>query len=154
MDPILQFTTIIRNLGYAGYLTIDAIVFFKLLGIIDKKKYPNLGKYASRFWLLGLIAGLINSLRIIYSLNSYENDQNTQDEKVKVKETETETETKADTVAINQKLYQAKRKLIWDLLDTFIALNSLDILHFTEGDVGLAGVITSLLGLQDLWKAT
>ena len=83
MDPILQFTTIIRNLGYAGYLTIDAIVFFKLLGIIDKKKYPNLGKYASRFWLLGLIAGLINSLRIIYSLNSYENDQNTQDEKVK-----------------------------------------------------------------------
>ena len=75
MDPILQFTTIIRNLGYAGYLTIDAIVFFKLLGIIDKKKYPNLGKYASRFWLLGLIAGLINSLRIIYSLNSYENDQ-------------------------------------------------------------------------------
>ena len=84
-------------------------------------------------------------------MNSYENDQkNTQDEKVK----ETETETKADTVAINQKLYQAKRKLIWDLLDTFIALNSLDILHFTEGDVGLAGVITSLLGLQDLWKAT
>ena len=155
MDPILQFTTIVRNLGYAGYLTIDAIVFFKLLGIIDKKKYPNLGKYASRFWLLGLIAGLINSLRIIYSLNSYENDQkNTQDEKVKETETETETETKADTVAINQKLYQAKRKLIWDLLDTFIALNSLDILHFTEGDVGLAGVITSLLGLQDLWKAT
>ena len=37
MDPILQFTTIIRNLGYAGYLTIDAIVFFKLLGIIDKR---------------------------------------------------------------------------------------------------------------------
>ncbi|CAX41330.1 peroxisomal membrane protein, putative [Candida dubliniensis CD36] len=148
MDPILQFTTIIRNLGYAGYLTIDAIVFFKLLGIIDKKKYPNLGKYASRFWLIGLISGLINSLRIIYSLNSYENNIEKQGEEINEKEKQ------VDINAINQKLYQAKRKLIWDSLDTFIALNSLDILHFTEGDVGLAGVITSLLGLQDLWKAT
>ena len=56
--------------------------------------------------------------------------KNTQDEKVKETETETETETKADTVAINQKLYQAKRKLIWDLLDTFIALNSFRYLAF------------------------
>ena len=37
--------------------------------------------------------------------------KNTQDEKVKETETETETETKADTVAINQKLYQAKKKI-------------------------------------------
>jgi len=51
-------------------------------------------------------------------------------------------------------LYSAKRKLIWDLLDMFIALNLLGYLHFTEGDIGLAGTITSILGLTDLWRAT
>ncbi|RCK57374.1 Peroxisomal membrane protein PMP27 [Candida viswanathii] len=141
LDPVLQITTIIRNLAYAGYLTIDGVIFFKLLGLIDAKKFPNLATYASRFWLIGLIAGLINSLRIIYSLKDYEHQEGD-------KEKET------DAKAIHTKLYAAKRKLVWDLLDTFIALNSLDILHFTEGDVGFAGTITSLLGLEDLWKAT
>ncbi|KAI5956972.1 PEX11 [Candida jiufengensis] len=140
MDPILQITTIVRNLGYAGYLTVDALVFAKLLGLVSSKKWPNLSTYASRFWLIGLVAGLINSLRIIYSLSNYE--QSTTDEKSTV-----------DIKAINNKLYAAKRKLIWDLLDTFIALNSLNYLHFTEGDVGLAGVITSIMGLEDYWKA-
>ena len=37
MDPFLQLTTIIRNLAYAGYLTIDGVIFFKLLGIINAK---------------------------------------------------------------------------------------------------------------------
>ncbi|EMG50143.1 PEX11 Peroxisomal membrane protein PMP27 [Candida maltosa Xu316] len=141
LDPILQATTIIRNLAYAGYLSIDGVIFFKLLGIIDSKKYPNLPKYASRFWLVGLIAGLINSLRIIVSLRNYEKQEG-------------DNEKETDVVAIKEKLYQAKRKLVWDLLDTFIALNSLNILHFTEGDIGFAGVITSLMGLVDLWKAT
>ncbi|KAK6458131.1 peroxisomal biogenesis factor 11 [Scheffersomyces xylosifermentans] len=137
LDPVLQSTTVIRNLGYAGYLTLDSVTWFKMLGIIDKTKFPTISKWASRFWLLGLIAGIVNSLHIIRSLTT----KTTVDEKV-------------DQAAIDKKLYSAKRKLIWDLLDSFIALNSLDILHFTEGDVGLAGIITSIMGLKDLWVAT
>ncbi|CAI5760538.1 unnamed protein product [Candida verbasci] len=140
MDPILQITTVVRNLGYAGYLTLDGIIFFKMLGVIDSKKWPNLATYASRFWLIGLVAGIINSLRIIYSLNNYESSVKDEKEQVDYKQ-------------IQNKLYSAKRKLIWDALDAFIALNTLDILHFTEGDIGLAGVLTSLMGLEDMWKA-
>ncbi|CAK9440067.1 uncharacterized protein LODBEIA_P41670 [Lodderomyces beijingensis] len=140
MDPVLQATTVIRNLGYAGYLTIDAFLFGKMLGIVDKSRFPEAAKYASRFWLLGLVAGVVNSLRIIYTLSSYE--QNPEDEK-----------SATDLATIKQKLYSAKRKLVWDLLDSFIALNSLDYLHFTEGDVGLAGVLTSIMGLEDYWSA-
>lgn len=139
MDPILQKTTVIRNLGYVGYLTIDGFIFLKMLGLVDKKRFPTGSTWASRFWLIGLIAGVINSLRTISINNS--KLSNTDDEKVDAKE-------------INQKIFKAKRKLIWDLLDSFIALNSLNYLHFTEGDVGLAGTITSIMGLKDLWKAT
>ncbi|CAH6718984.1 peroxisomal membrane protein PMP27 [[Candida] jaroonii] len=138
MDPILQKTTVVRNLGYAGYLTIDAFIFLKMLGLVNKSKFSNASTWASRFWLLGLIAGVINSLRS-YKINITK--LNNKDEKVDVED-------------VKGKIFKAKRKLVWDLLDMFIALNSLNYLHFTEGDVGLAGSITSVMGLKDLWAAT
>lgn len=131
VDPVVRATTVVRNLGYAGYLSLDSIVWFKLLGLVDKKTYPTAGKWASRFWLLGLVAGLVNGVHVINKLSSQDPE-------------------KTDA----NKLYKAKRKLVWDSLDTFIALNSLDILNFTEGDVGLAGTVTSIMGLSDLWAAT
>ncbi|EGV64990.1 Peroxisomal membrane protein PMP27 [Yamadazyma tenuis] len=140
MDPVLQQTTVIRNLGYAGYLTIDGFIFVKMLGLVDSKRWSKASTWASRFWLLGLVAGVINSLRS-YQINTIKLKASDSDEKIDVKD-------------VKSKLFKAKRKLIWDLLDTFIALNSLDYLHFTEGDVGLAGTITSVMGLRDLWAAT
>lgn len=111
------------------------------MGLVDKKKFPTVGKWASRFWLLGLIAGVVNSLRTIQSLRAYKLQE--KDEKAE----------KVDA-SVDAKLFKAKRKLVWDFLDMFIALNSLDILHFTEGDVGLAGIVTSVMGLKDMWQAT
>lgn len=142
IDPVLKNTTVIRNLGYFGYLSLDSITWFKMMGLVDKKKYPTVSTWASRFWLLGLVAGVINSLRLLlinYSKLSSPSDLN--DEKV-------------DVDAVNAKIFLAKRKLVWDGLDMFIALNTLNYLHFTEGDVGLAGTITSIMGLRDLWSAT
>lgn len=138
MDNVLQSTTVIRNLAYAGYLTLDSITWFKMLGFIDKKKYASIPTWASRFWGLGLIAGLVNSVRS-YRINRA---------KLAV------ADEKTDIAAVNAKIYQAKRKLVWDLLDLFICLNTLNYLHFTEGDVGFAGTITSIMGLKDLWAAT
>lgn len=138
MDPVLLTTTVIRNLGYAGYLTIDGVIFFKMLGFVDKKRFPSFPKWSARCWLVGLIAGVINSIRL-YKIN-----------KAKL----AAADEKTDTNAIATKIYQAKRKLVWDFLDMFIALNSLDWLHFTEGDIGFAGTITSIMGLKDLWAST
>lgn len=140
MDPVLQLTTVIRNLGYVGYLSLDSVTWFKMLGFVDKKSYPTVSTWASRFWLLGLVAGIVNDVRT-YHIN---------DAKLK----NADGDEKADVSSIKEKIYKAKRKLVWDLLDLFIALNTLNYLHFTEGDVGLAGTITSILGLVDMWKAT
>lgn len=137
-DPVISWTTVVRNLGYAAYLSLDSITWFKMLGIVDSKRFKTLPTWCSRFWLIALIAGVINSLRT-YEINNEKLQSG--DEKV-------------DVDATKAKIYKAKRKLVWDFLDMFIALNSLNYLHFTEGDVGLAGTITSLMGLRDLWKAT
>jgi hypothetical protein len=137
-----RWANIIRNLALSGYLVLDSVSWFKMMGLINKTKFPTVGTNATRFWLLGLIAGVVNGLQNIYSYRQYKASVNkTGDEKV-------------DIDAVNAKLYSAKRKLIWDLLDMFIALNLLGYLHFTEGDIGLAGTITSILGLTDLWRAT
>ncbi|KAL7663279.1 Peroxisomal membrane protein PMP27 [[Candida] zeylanoides] len=144
IDPILSQTTVIRNLGYAGYLTLDSITWFKMLGFVDKKKYPSVPTWASRFWALGLIAGLVNSSRLYY-INAA---------KLNAPSAVSDAEKPVDVASVKAKLYQVKRKLVWDALDLFIALNSLNYLHFTEGDVGLAGTITSIMGLKDQWEST
>lgn len=138
MDCVLLSTTVIRNLGYAGYLTLDSITWFKMLGFVDNKKYLWVPKWASRCWCIGLLAGLANSIRT-YRINRAKLAAGDE---------------KTDTEAVAAKIYQAKRKLVWDLLDLFICLNTLDLLHFTEGDIGFAGIITSIMGLKDMWAAT
>lgn len=134
MDPVLQKTTVIRNLGYVGYLSLDSITWLKLMNVVSKKSFPTISTWTSRFWLIALIAGVVNTLRTLKI--SY----------AKLEEKESE--------EVNQKIFAAKRKLVWDFLDMFICLNSLNYLHFTEGDVGLAGTITSIMGLHDLWKSS
>lgn len=137
-DHVLRTTTVVRNVAYAGYLGLDLITWFKMLGFIDKKKYTTVSTWASRFWLLGLVAGVVNSTRT-YKINSAK--LAVADEKV-------------DVEALDKKIFLAKRKLVWDFLDMFICLNTLNYLHFTEGDVGFAGTITSIMGLRDLWAST
>lgn len=138
MDLVLLLTTVVRNLGYAGYLTLDTITFFKMLGLVDKKKYSSVPVWLARCWFVALTAGVVNSLRT-YRIS-----------KAKLGSVDE----KADTEALEGKIYLAKRKLVWDFLDMFVCLNTLNYLHFSEGDVGFAGTVTSLMGLKDLWAST
>lgn len=138
MDHVLLSTTVIRNLAYAGYLLLDLVTWFKMLGFVDKKRFPTVSTWATRFWFIGLAAGVVNSLRS-YKIDTAKLDV---------------ADEKTDREALHAKIYKAKRKLVWDFLDMFICLNSLNYLHFTEGDVGFAGTITSIMGLKDLWAAT
>ena len=138
MDPVLQYTTVWRNLFYAGFFAFDSIVWFKMLGVVSKTSFPTAGKRASQLWALGLVAGLLNGLRGL-QVNCAKLSA---------------AEEKDDVDQLKEKLYQTKRKLVWDALDFFIALNLIGKLHFTEGDVGLAGIITSIMGLKDLWATT
>ncbi|GEQ70322.1 hypothetical protein JCM33374_g3998 [Metschnikowia sp. JCM 33374] len=138
MDRVLSRSTVVRNLGYAGYLGLDTVTFFKMLGLVDKKKFPKVATWAARCWGVALAAGMVNSFRS-YHISAAKLGS---------------VEEKVDIEALEQKQFQAKRKLAWDALDMFVCLNSLGYLHFSEGDVGFAGTLTSLMGLRDLWAST
>ncbi|ODQ78061.1 hypothetical protein BABINDRAFT_66105 [Babjeviella inositovora NRRL Y-12698] len=142
MDPVLRYATVVRNVSYMGYLSADSLAWFKLLGVMDTKRLPQLSKVANWFWFGGLISGLVNELRKL-QIDTLKRTALVSEEKVE----------QAELVKVNSALFAAKRKTFATLTDLFIVLNNLGYLHNDEGAIGAAGTITSVMGLQDLWKA-
>lgn len=140
-DQIIRATVVLKNLAYVGYLSLDSVAWFKLLGLVGPKTLPKAPKWANWFWFIGLVAGLVNDFRKISITTSklQSLDSEKDDEKSKTLEVEK---------------YKAEKRLVWDACDFFIVLNNLGFLHYNEGAIGLAGTITSVFGVQDIWAAT
>ncbi|ODV97301.1 hypothetical protein PACTADRAFT_32773 [Pachysolen tannophilus NRRL Y-2460] len=147
MDSILRYTAVSKDIAYVFYLSLDSINWFKMLGIISHKKFPKNQKYTNWCWCIGLISGLLNDLRKIQISHEKKvallkcEDEKKDEKEVKI--------LLADAIKLG---HTAKRRLCWDLLDIFIVLNNLKFLNFDDGAIGGAGVITSILGLQDIWS--
>lgn len=150
VDPVVRLAAVLKNLAYVGYLSLDSLVWLKMLGAVASTKFPKAGKYASWFWFIGLLSGLTSDARKIFisssKLKSLASSAASGDEKAALKDTEELKKTQAQRAA-------ATKKLVWDSLDTFIVLNSLGFLHNPETQVGLAGSITAFLGLQEIWDS-
>lgn len=148
-DQWVRWLSIIKNVGYVGYLTLDQINLLRILKLIPAtpitaKKVP---RYTNWFWFVALIAGLITDVRKLYtsqrkieaSLSSKGNAP-------------TEKASSEKLTAYYNERFAAFRRLIWDSIDTFIVLNNLQFLRNDGSSVALAGVATSVFGLQDVWK--
>ncbi|SMN19481.1 similar to Saccharomyces cerevisiae YOL147C PEX11 Peroxisomal membrane protein required for medium-chain fatty acid oxidation and peroxisome proliferation [Maudiozyma saulgeensis] len=149
-DSIVRLLNIIKNLCYAGYLTLDQINLLRMFKLVptttfSSKKIP---RWTNWFWFFGLISGLLLDLR------------NIQISDVKLKEVKdskeeiTDKQRKDLVKATYKEKFMATRRLLWDSTDMFIVLNNLGYLTNREQYVALAGVVTSMLGLSDMWKAT
>jgi hypothetical protein len=137
-DSIIRTTVVAKNLAYVGYLSLDSIAWLKLLGLVSPKTLTKAPKWANWFWFIGLVSGLINDLRKLSITSS------------KLQSVEEKDDAKP-LVAERQK---TQKRLLWDLSDFFIVLNNLGFLHYNEGAIGLAGTLTSVFGVQDVWAAT
>lgn len=147
-DSLVRYCNIAKNLAYAGYLTLDQVNLLRILKVVPVT--PLTGKQIPRWtnwcWFFGLLSGLVLDLRKfqlsqtrIIALISEENSAEPDEKKL--------------LSQAYQERYSSTRRLLWDAADTFIVLNNLNYLHNEDGYIALAGVATSLLGLQDLWKA-
>lgn len=147
-DSLVRYCNIAKNLAYAGYLTFDQVNLLRILKVIPVT--PLTGKKVPRWtnwcWFFGLLSGIVMDLRNIQLSQTRilalisEQEKPDADEK------------KLLSVAYKQR-YSATRRLVWDSIDSFVVLNNLNYLQNQDGYVALAGVATSLFGLQDLWKA-
>ena len=72
LDPIVQYTTVGRQLGYAGYLTFDAGTVLDTLGVKKFEGAKRLQKEAYRFWAMGLLFSVMGQVYAQYRLRERE----------------------------------------------------------------------------------
>ena len=68
MDPVLKYLAVGRQLGYAFYLTLDALTYFDQTGIYKLKSGARLQKEAYRAWFAGITCNIVAGVYTLYNL--------------------------------------------------------------------------------------
>ncbi|KAI0514924.1 peroxisomal biogenesis factor 11 [Xylaria bambusicola] len=142
-DAVLKYLALGRQIGYAGYLTGDALTVPTALNIKAWDGAKRAGREAYRFWAIGLACSVVAQL---YTLNQLRQ----REAKVDLKEGEGVVEAKK----IARERYASQLQLISDLCDLTVPTSGLGWTSFDDGFVGLAGTVSSLIGIYNQWKKT
>jgi len=78
VDPVLKYLAIGRQLGYAGYLTLDAVTVVDAIGVRKLASAKRLQESAYRSWAAGL---LFSTVAGIYTLVRLQEKEKTIDRK-------------------------------------------------------------------------
>lgn len=142
-DQILQYLAIIRQLGYAFYMSFDMLTVLDAAGIKKSAAVKRIQTQAYKAWLVGLIASALSGLYSNYALMQRAKAINEKDGEGKV-----EAKTiKRQRTAINT-------QLVSDLCDIAVPSSALGYANLDDGIVGLAGTVSSVIGVCSVWQKT
>jgi len=144
MDPVLKYLAVGRQLGYAGYLLMDNIAYVDQTGIRKFEGGARLQKEAYRAWFAGLLCNVVAGVYQLYNLQmaaSKKRDSQDAEKAVEMKKLEKERSA-------------TQLQLISDLCDCTVPSSALGLVNFDDGIVGLAGTVSSLIGLFAAWNKT
>lgn len=68
LDPVVKYCAVGRQLGYAGYLTFDAVTYLDAAGIRKSPATTRLAKEAYRCWMIGLLFSATSGAYSLYQL--------------------------------------------------------------------------------------
>ncbi|OTB09619.1 hypothetical protein M426DRAFT_316165 [Hypoxylon sp. CI-4A] len=142
-DPVLRYTTVGRQLGYALYLTFDAATVLDSLGVRKWEGAKRAQREAYRFWAVGLLCSFVAQTYTLFRLRERE---------AKVDKKEGEGVVESKKIALERAASQLQ--LLSDLCDLTIPTSALGWVGFDDGFVGLAGTVSSLIGVYSQWKKT
>ncbi|KAF8476908.1 peroxisomal biogenesis factor 11 [Kalaharituber pfeilii] len=150
LDPVLRYTAIARQLSYFTYLTIDSIHYLSVSNIIPLPSLnPTLTRLSNKAWLSGISISLVSGFYSLTQLSARARTISKLSGEGKVEEKRIEKET-----------FETKLQLLSDACDWVIPAYTLGIvggkgrLNVDEGIVGLAGLVSSLVGVRAQWKKT
>ncbi|RDW85636.1 hypothetical protein BP5796_03961 [Coleophoma crateriformis] len=143
LDPVVKYCAVGRQLGYAGYLTFDMATVLDAAGIRKSPATKNLQTQAYRFWFMGLLFSTISGSYKLYSLRQQEGRINKEDGEGVVASKRIEKERAATGL-----------QLLSDLCDICVPSSALGYTNLDDGIVGLAGTMSSLIGVYSQWKKT
>lgn len=160
-DPVVRLASVAKNVFLAIYLGLDQINLLRLFKILPMGSNVRLNgiinlkvpRWANYFWLFSILSGIVSDVRGIQASDLELQQVALEESKVEDGKHDSIRETEILIKNIRQAKTGATRKLVWDLLDCIIVLNNLNHLKSRDDVVGLSGVITSLFGVQDVWKS-
>ena len=166
-DAFLKFTSVGRQLGYAGYLSCDSATVLDAAGVKKWSKAARFQQEAYRFWAIGIICSIAGQLYTLWRLQQRET-------KVDKKDGEGVVESKRITLYVtscagstypciipqhtltflNSERAASRKQLLCDLCDLCVPTSALGWIPFDDGVVGLTGTLSSIIGIIAQWKKT
>ncbi|KAI9650741.1 Peroxisomal membrane protein PMP27 [Ciborinia camelliae] len=143
LDPVIKYCAVGRQLGYAGYLTFDAFTVLDTVGIRKSPSTKRIQKEAFKFWLMGLLFSTASGMYSLYDLRK-------QSAKIDKKDGEGVVASKR----IEKERAAINIQLLSDLCDLTVPSSAIGLANFDDGIVGLAGTVSSLIGIYSQWKKT
>ncbi|KAK1228369.1 Peroxisomal membrane protein PMP27 [Marasmius sp. AFHP31] len=150
-SPVEQITTIARQLGYFGYLTLDAIVWANSIKFVtlQPETATKIARISNRFWAAGIFFSLVNgaakSLRLANETKRLQAGSDPDLSEKAGRENRLS--------ALSAARAQTRRQLTIDMLDFWIPATNIGLTNVNEGALGIFGLITSLIGAQQQWEA-
>lgn len=165
LEPVLKSLAVGRQLGYAVYLSLDALCYVDQSGIYKFSAGARLQKEAYRAWFAGLACNVVAGVYTLYNLNLLAKKQQSEadaEKKVEEKKLEKYVSTFRTVPAryvwandvVNRERAATQLQLVSDLCDLTVPTSAIGLMSFDDGIVGLAGTVSSLIGLQAAWAKT
>ncbi|OAQ96459.1 hypothetical protein LLEC1_04445 [Akanthomyces lecanii] len=132
-----------KNLGYASYLTFDALALPDVLGIRKNPNVKTLTANASRAWAVGIVFSIVAQTYTLYRLRVREAQIDRKDGEGVV-----------ESKRIKIERATSQLQLLSDLCDFTNPASALGWANFDDGFVGLAGTTSSLIGIYNQWRKT
>lgn len=160
-DKIVQYLQILRQLGYGGYMFTDMLTVPDAMGVKKFASAKRLQSSAYRFWLLGLVSSALAGVYANYRLSTRVKEINEKDAEGKLEKAKIAKYVKSGNIPAVHRLTNFLRQqaatniqLLSDLCDLTVPSSALGYVDLDDGIVGLAGTVSSILGVQGVWAKT
>lgn len=158
-DKIVQYLQTLRQIGYGGYMLFDTMTVLDAMGVKKYESAKRLQATAYRFWFTGLVASALAGIYSLYQLSQRtrqidEKDPDGKMEKVKIEKCVSSMAGVQIILMSSRQRKVANIQLTSDLCDLTVPSTALGYANFDDGFIGLAGTLSSLLGIQGVWAKT
>ncbi|EGP88273.1 unnamed protein product [Zymoseptoria tritici ST99CH_1A5] len=145
LDPVLKYLAVGRQLGYAMYLSLDALTYLDQTGIKKFSAGARLQREAYRAWFTGLTCNILAGVYTLYNMRQLEQQQAARSE---------DAEKKMESKKLEKERAAVKLQLLSDVCDITVPSSAIGFVNLDDGVVGLAGTVSSLIGLSAAWLKT
>lgn len=154
-DALLRYLTVAHHIGYGGYLALDNIIAIDAAGVRKLATAKKLKKLAYRSWMAGLICSIVAGIYSLCKLQRKKDIEGTAEAK------RTHTFVPAQLLFssklifhISRARYNTSAQLVANLCDLTLPISVLGYAALGDGVVGMAGTISSLIGVWFQWQKT